>query len=402
MTNTTEQGAGVGLLLGGHPPQGGDVLGPWSSGARRRWRNLGDSADRAGHMGPRGSPGGRWGAERRGPQGCDKHSNRVGCAAAIWTQWPAHTPQAAAPPRLACRRPLSHLLEFLLRRSKQHEANGPPTAPVLPAAVLSPCPRRDGQTQTWVPHLQVGEADPPQRKKGGWSQLTLRCVPPRRPCPEAPGSAVLCRPQPSWPPSPTQKSPRSACPLICLPSLCAVSTALSGFAPISPAFFLPGTLCTACSLSPLRSGALPGSAPLSISPAPAPPSLLRSFSCRHAEPRVAVVALAPRSSPQSPCQPLPFSTEPPGHSLCFLPPAPSHPPDLDCQSHGSPQATSRDISGSCLPLSPSLPAASAGLPRPSRLRFVASVILPRPVLTPLSPSSPQGQCDDSSPDYRWR
>lgn len=203
--------------------------------------------------GPRAAGGG---AERRGPQGCDKHNNRVGRAAAIWTQQPA--PQAAAPPRLACRRPLSHLLAFLLRRSKQHEANGPPTAPGAPSSCPESLPGCDGQTQTWVPHLQVGEADPPQRKKGGRSQLTLRCVPPRRPCPEAPGSAILCRPQPSRPPSPTQTSPRSACPLICLPSLRAVSAALSGFAPVSPGFFLPGTLCTACSLSPLRSGALPG------------------------------------------------------------------------------------------------------------------------------------------------
>lgn len=85
---------------GRRPPQGGDALRPWPSGAHRRWRNPGDAADRARHMGPQGSPGGQrgGGAERRGRPGCvtstatgldvqraPGHSGHLGTTA-IWVQ----------------------------------------------------------------------------------------------------------------------------------------------------------------------------------------------------------------------------------------------------------------------------------------------------------------------------
>ena len=106
---------------------------------------------------------------------------------------------------------------------------------------------------------------------------------------------------------------------------------------------------------------LTGSAHLTISPAPgsSPPSDTLSPEM-HWSPRPTGL------SSRAPARPLPFSVNPRRHSPWFLPPAPSRPPDPDCQRRGRSPASSRDISGvmssseppgppSCTRLDPSRP-----------------------------------------------
>ena len=179
---------------GSRPPQGGDALRPWPSGAHRRWRNPGDAADRARHMGPQGSPGGQrgGGAERRGRPGCvtstatgldvqraPGHSGHLGTTAiwvqrasghhshlgivGIWAQQPSgrsgHLGTTActsctgsSAPHLSCRASTQPSLRSCRVASNSTKQTGLPLPQVLPAAVPSPRPGRDGQTQTWIPH----------------------------------------------------------------------------------------------------------------------------------------------------------------------------------------------------------------------------------------------------------
>ena len=147
--------------------------------------------------------------------------------------------------------------------------------------------------------------------------------------------------------------------------------------------------------SPVRSGALPGA----LHPCPSHllryPRLLCSSPRRHADPRVAAVPLAPRSSPQSPSNPSPSPLNP-RHTVCascFL-----YPPTrltLTARAADAPRplqgtllghvvlrapasplpplgllalpGSAWDTPGSCRPPGPGLPAASTGPPRLSWL-----------------------------------